>query len=171
MKLIRFYIRVVDRVSDLVGMTVSILIPVMALVVCYEVVLRYFFREPTVWAFDTAIFIFGYVGLLGGAYVLKRREHINVDVFHHKLSRRGQAVIDSLTAPRIFFFLILVVIYGWESAITGISRGIRRPTEWGPPLGHYLMLLPVSASLLILQGLANWLRDLHLALTGRDVEL
>ena len=170
MKAIRFYIRTIDRISDFVGTAVSVLIPIMVLVIAYEVVVRYFFRHPTVWAFDTAIFIFGYVGLLGGAYVLKRREHISVDIFHSKLSRRGQAVIDSITAPLVFFFLVLVVIYGWEAAITGISRGIRRSTEWAPPLGHYLLLLPVSAGLLILQGLANWIRDLHMALTGRDIE-
>lgn len=171
MKFVKLYIRAVDRMSDLVGASVSVLIPVMVLIITYEVVLRYFFRLPTLWVFDTAVFIFGYVGLLGGTYVLKRRNHINVDIFYTRFSLRGRAILDSITAVLMFFFLALIIIYGWEAAITGIQRGIRRSSEWGPPMGHFLMLIPVSAGLLFLQGLANWFRDLHLAVTGRELEI
>lgn len=170
MKILRLFVRVVDRLSDLAGVAASVLVPVMVLIIAYEVAARYIFRQPTVWVFDTAIFIFGYVGMLGGAYVLKRRNHINVDVFHGRLSARGRAVVDAVTAPLVFFFLFLMIVYGWDSAIAGIGRGIRRPTEWAPPLGHFMLLIPAGAGLLLLQGLANWVRDLHRALTGRELD-
>ena len=170
MKALKLYVRIIDRLSVLIGLAMSVLVPVMMLVITYEVVVRYFFKKPTVWAFDTAIFMFGYIGLLAGAYVLKHNKHINVDVIHSRLSPRGKAILDSITAPLILFFLVLVVIYGGDTAWEGIKSGIRRSTEWGPPLSHYLLVIPVSAFFLILQVIANWIRNLHLAITDKELD-
>lgn len=167
MKALKLYVRLVDRTSVLIGLAMSMLIPAMMLVTTYEVVVRYFLRKPTVWAFDTAIFMFGYIGLLAGAYALKHKSHINVDLIHSRLSPRGKAILDSITAPLIFFFLVLVVIYGGDTAWEGFSSGIRRSTEWAPPMGHLLLMIPLGAFLLLLQGIANWIRNLHLAITDR----
>jgi TRAP-type mannitol/chloroaromatic compound transport system permease small subunit len=171
MKALKLYIRAVDRISHFFGMAMGVLVPVMMLVITYEVVVRYFLRKPTVWAFDTAIFCFGYIGLLAGAYALKNRAHINVDLFHSRLSERGKAILDSVTAPLIFFFLVLVIIYGGEYAADAFKHSIRRPTEWGPPLGHFILMIPVGAFLLLLQAIANWVRDLHLAITNRVLDV
>lgn len=170
MKALRLYVRLVDRLSTIVGLAVSVLVPAMMLVIAYEVCVRYFLRSPTVWVFDTAVFMFGYVGLLAGAYVLRRNLHINVDVVHARLTPRGKAVIDSLTMPIVIFFLVLVVIYGWQFAADGIGRGVRRPSEWGPPLGHYMLMIPIGAGLLLLQAVANWIRNLYRAITDTDFD-
>lgn len=171
MKALRFYVRFVDRMSEWFGIAMSVLVPFMMLVITYEVVVRYFLRSPTVWAFDTAIFCFGYIGLLAGAHALKNGKHINVDLFHSRLSPRGKAILDSITAPLVFFFLVLVIIYGGEYAWDGLKIGIRRPTEWGPPMGHFLLMIPVGALLLLLQAVANWARNLHLAITNTVLEV
>ena len=170
MKALKLYIRVVDRISHFFGMAMSVLVPVMMLVITYEVVVRYFLRKPTVWAFDIAIFCFGYIGLLGGVYAMRHRSHINVDLIQSRLSPRGKAILDAATAPLVFFFLVLVIIYGGEYAWDGFKIGIRRPTEWGPPLRHFLAMIPFGAFLLLLQALANWIRDLHLAITSKVLE-
>ncbi len=170
MKALKLYVRLVDRMSVVIGLAMSVLVPAMMLVITYEVVVRYFLRKPTVWAFDTAIFMFGYIGLLAGAYVLKHNTHINVDLIHSQLSPRGKAILDSITAPLVFFFLVLVIIYGWAYAWDGLSHGMRRPSEWGPPMGHFMLMIPVGALLLLLQAIANWIRNLHLALTDKVFE-
>jgi len=169
MNWVRMFVRSVDRLSDLLGWAASALVPIMVLVVAYEVCARYFFISPTIWAFDTSVFLFGYIGLLGGTFVMRRRDHINVDVFYAPRSPRTRAWMDIVSGLIIGFFLILVIIYGWQAAITGIERGVTRSSEWAPPLGHYLMLIPVSAALMLLQATANWIRDLYLAVTGQDL--
>ena len=132
----------------------------MVFVLTYEVIARYIFQSPTIWAFDMAIFMFGYCGLLSGAYVLKHREHINVDLVYERFSDRGRAIADVLTGLLLFFFIILVIVYGWEEAYKAIVNGDRRPTEWGPPVGHFKLMIPLGALLIFLQGLANWMRSL-----------
>lgn len=169
MAALRAYLRAVDRLSELVGMAMSVLAPLMVLVLVWEVVSRYVFGAPTIWAYDTAIFLFGYIGLLAGANVMRQRQHINVDLVYNLFPPRGRAVLDVIGGLLVFFFLGLVVVYGWGAAIDAIRHGARRSTEWAPPVGHFMLMIPVGAFLLLLQASANWLRSLHVALTGRAV--
>ena len=170
MRLFNAVLRAVDRLSEGIGLLVSVLMPAMVVVLAIEVVARYVFNRPTLWAYDTAIFMFGYTGLLGGAYALKRKEHINVDLFYARLSPRGKAVLDVITGLLFFFFMALVVIYGWGTAIEAIEGGEATATLWGPPIGHFKLMIPIGAALLILQGLANWIRSLYLAATNKELD-
>ncbi len=168
MEILKRILKAIDRLSDLAGMAVSVLLPAMVIVLTIEVAARYIFQRPTIWAFDTAIFMFGYCGLFAGAYVLRRRQHINVDLVYNRFSPRGRSVLNVVTGLLFFFFILLVIIYGLEDGLAAWTAGDRRPSEWGPPVGHYKLAIPAGAALLLLQGLANWVRDLHLALTGKE---
>ena len=170
MRLFKAVLRAVDRLSEAIGLLVSVLMPAMVVVLAIEVVARYVFNSPTLWAYDTAIFMFGYTGLLGGAYALKRKEHINVDLFYARLSPRGKAVLDVITGLLFFFFMALVFIYGWTTAIEAIEGGEATATLWGPPIGHFKLMIPIGAALLFLQGLANWIRSFYLAVTNMELD-
>lgn len=170
MTLLKLLLRAIDRLSVIVGYSVAVLVPLMILSLVYEVISRYFFHAPTLWAQDVSIFLFGYIGLLGGAFVMKEHAHINVDLVYSRLSHRGRAVCDSLTALVAMFFLILVVTYAWHEGIKAIQLGLRRPTDWGPPMGHFILAISIGGFLLLLQTFAHWIRNLHVALTGRPLE-
>lgn len=164
------FIKIVDTMSEWTGRAVSILVPAMVMVIGYEVVARYFFSRPTIWVYDTAIFFFGYCGLLAGAYALRRNEHISVDVIYSRFSERGKAVLDAISGLLFLFFLCLVMIYGWKAAATAIQMGERTNTEWAPSIGHFKLVLPVAASMLLLQQLVNWIRSLYRAFTGKELK-
>jgi TRAP-type mannitol/chloroaromatic compound transport system permease small subunit len=165
-----FVLRAVDRLSEGIGLLISVLMPAMVVVLAIEVVARYVFNSPTLWAYDTAIFMFGYTGLLGGAYALKRKEHITVDLIYARLSLRGKAVLDVITGLLFFFFMVLVVVYGWMTAIEAIKGAEKTATLWAAPIGHFKLMIPIGAALLIVQGLANWIRSLYQAITNKDLD-
>jgi len=168
MRTLRLFVRIMDKLSEWIGLLTSVLLPAMVTVLTYEIVSRYVFAKPTVWAFDTAIFMFGYCGLLSGAYILREKEHINVDVFYNRLSPRKRAILDSITSFLLFFFIILVIIYGWKSAISSIVMGEHTRTEWAAPVGHFKLMLPIGGLLLFLQGIANWIRSIYRAVTDKE---
>jgi len=170
MKTVRLFIRVVDKVSEWIGLAVSVLMPAMVVVLTYEVVARYVFERPTIWVYNTAIFMFGYCGLLGGAYVLKYGEHINVDVLHGRLSPRGKAIMDTSTGLLFFFIIVLLIIYSWKEVVISAGLNEHSPTEWGPPMTHFKLMITVGAFLLLMQGIANWIRSLNRAIKNRDLE-
>ncbi len=171
MRVLRLFIRTVDWVSDRLGLMLSVLLPVMVLVLTYEVVARYVFKNPTVWAYDMAIFMFGYTGLLCGAHLLRRKEHINVDLVYERLSPRKRAILDSITGLLFFFFIVLVIIYSSKTAFFALKMGQKTATEWAPPVGHFKLMIPVGAFLLLLQGFANWIRSLYRAITDKELKV
>ncbi|MBW1711537.1 MAG: TRAP transporter small permease subunit [Deltaproteobacteria bacterium] len=171
MKLLKMYIRLVDRLSQAVGLMVSVLMPAMVVVLAYEVIARYVFKNPTIWVYDLAIFMFGYIGLLAGAYVLKNRQHVNVDILYDRFSPRQKAISESLTGILFFFLIVLVIKYSFENALFAIENGEATATEWGPPVGHFKLMIPIGAFLLLLQGLANWIRAIYRALTDKELDV
>lgn len=170
MTLLKHLLHAIDRLSMLVGYSVAVFVPLMILSLVYEVISRYFFHAPTLWAQDVSIFLFGYIGLLGGAFVMKEHAHINVDLVYARLSLRGRAVCDALTGLVVMFFLTLTVVYAWHEGIKAIQLGLRRPTDWAPPMGHFILAISAGGFLLLLQTCAHWIRNLHFALTGRPLE-
>jgi TRAP-type C4-dicarboxylate transport system permease small subunit len=170
MTLLKLLLRSIDRLSVIVGYSVAVFVPLMILSLVYEVISRYLFHAPTLWAQDVSIFLFGYIGLLGGAFVMKENAHINVDLIYARLSLRGRALCDVLSGLVMMFFLIRVVIYAWHEGVKAVTLGLRRPTDWAPPMGHFILAISVGGFLLLLQTFAHWIRHWHLLLTGRPLE-
>lgn len=169
MRALKSFIYIVDLTSEWSGRVVSVLIPCMAAVLVFEVVARYAFNAPTAWAHETSIFMFGYCGALAGAYVLKYRAHVNVDVIYSRLSPRAKAIVDLITALIFFYFIGLVIYKGWETAMTALVMNYHSSSNWGPPMAHFRFVIPVAGFLLILQGMASWLRNLYFAIKNREL--
>ena len=94
-----------------------------------------------------------------------------MDLIYSRLSQRSRAVLDVITGLFMFFFLVLMIIYGWESAYSAIEMNEHTATEWGPPVGHFKLMAPLGGFLLLVQGLANWARSLYLVITKKELEL
>jgi TRAP-type mannitol/chloroaromatic compound transport system permease small subunit len=169
MNTIRVCIRFVDRLSTFLGLAVSVLCPAMVAVLAFEVFARYIFGAPTIWAYDTAIFMFGYIGLLAGAFVQKEKAHINVDLIYNQFGPRGKAVLDMIAGLLIFFFLVLIIVYTWEPMMSAFKHHETTSSEWAAPTGHHWLMIPVGAALLILQELANWIRNLYRVITNEEL--
>jgi TRAP-type C4-dicarboxylate transport system permease small subunit len=169
MKFIILFVNFVDRLNVLVANAVSTLLPVLVCMLVIETVARYIFNHPTIWAYDISIFLFGYLTLLGGAYVQKLNEHVNVDIIYHRLSTRSKAVLDVISGLLVLFFLILIIVYSWNPAIKAIKNYETTMSEWAPPIGHFKLMIPIACFLIFLQTIANWFRSLYRAVTNKEL--
>ena len=77
----------IDRFSALVGKTFAWSILVLTFVVTYEVFMRYAFRAPTTWAYDTSYMLYGTLFMMAGAYAVSRNGHVRGDFLYRNLSR------------------------------------------------------------------------------------
>lgn len=171
MSVLRGALHAIDQISRWSGWLVAAFVPVMVVALSYEVISRYFFNAPTLWAQDVAVFAFGYVGLVGGAYVMRERAHINVDLFYAQMGNRTKAAFDSVTGLVALFFLGLVVVYGWRETYRAFDLGLRRPTDWAPLLGPFILPITIGGALLFLQTLANWIRNVYLLIVGEPIDV
>ena len=170
MPALRAILRAIDRLSFWSGRVVSYLVPIMILALVYEVISRYYFAAPTLWAQDVAVFCFGYIGLIGGAYVMREHAHINVDLVYARMSQRTRAIFDVITGLTALFFLSLVIFYSALEAERAFRLGMNRPTDWAPPLGPFILPISLGGALLWLQCVANLTRNVFFLATGRKVD-
>jgi TRAP-type C4-dicarboxylate transport system permease small subunit len=99
----------IDFIVTFTGKAAAYLMPVLAGIVAYEVFSRYLLDNPTIWAYDTSLFLFGYITALGGAYAQQKRAHINVDILYQKVSPKAKSVFNIIGfALGIFFGLLSI---------------------------------------------------------------
>jgi len=162
-------LRFIDTISDWSGKIVSFIIVFMITFMGYEVVLRYIFNAPTLWVFETVQFLFGAFCILGGAYALRHRAHVNMEVVYVRFPLRMRAIVDLITSTLFFFFIVVLLWGGWEFAWRSVQTLETTFTPWNPPLYPLKLTIPIAASLILLQGLAKFVRDLIVAITRREM--
>ncbi len=158
----------IDRVNKWVGVGMSYIILAMIFMTLYEVIARFVFNAPTVWAHKITSQTFGFYLIMAGGYVLLLKAHIRVDVLWSRLSPRKRAIVDLLTFTIAFLFIGVLLyrigIFAWQSTQI-LERSYPPFSIYVWPLKSVMIL---GGSLLLLQLIAKYIRDLHLAITGAD---
>lgn len=149
-------LRLIDGLSTVAGWFAACLIVPMTLAVAYEVVARYVFNAPTRWASGVSTVLYGSQFMLAAAYTLLNGGHIRTDVFYERWSVRRRAFVDAV-AYVVFFFpgLAFLLYAGTEMAYHAWAIGERGA---GGPAYRLKAVIPVTAALLLLQGLAELIR-------------
>lgn len=153
-------IRVLEFPSILVAKLGAWLILPMTLSLVYEVVMRYIFNNPTIWAYDTTYMMAGSLFMLGSAYALRTGHHVRADFLLTTLQPRWQALIDVLLYVLIYFPAIWLfftasltfTLQSWQQSETYPS------SPWMPIIYPLKTVMPVTLFLLLLQGIAELLK-------------
>jgi TRAP-type mannitol/chloroaromatic compound transport system permease small subunit len=172
------FIAFADRVSAAFGKAFGWCLVALTLSVGYEVFVRYLLDDPTPWAYDVSVLMYGTLFMMAGAYALSRNGHVRADLFYRLWPPRAQAGVD-IVLYLIFFFpgVTALIVAGWDYA--GQSLAYREVSTMSPanvPIFHVKMIIPVAGALLFLQGLAQicravlCLRDGAWPPVARDIE-
>ena len=167
MNKLRRFLDGIDNLNDWAGVPAWVLIPVLMLVVTYEVVARYVFDSPTIWSIEVDRFLLIIITVLGGGWALLHRGHVNVDIVYGRFSPRVRAIIDVITFVIIFF--VMAVLLREFSLMAIESVKIREITEsmWAPPIYPIKVIAVVGISIFFVQCFAKFIRDCMTAITGR----
>ncbi len=163
--------RAVDRLSTVVGVVAAWLIVPLVIALCYEVVARYVFGAPTIWAYELAYLLTGSGWLLGMAYALAKSAHIRIDIVYLNLSPRKRALVDVIGYVLLLLpFLIWVATILDDRAIHAFRSGERTgQSAWNPPLWPFRTVFFISFAMLALQVVADTIRAVAVLL-GRPPE-
>lgn len=101
----------VERVVDLVGRAAAWLTLAVVLLMATNVLLRYGFSIGSVWAQELEWHLLAPLVLFGMTYALMKGDHVRVDVFYARMTPRGQAAVDLLSAVLAVVVALLVVRY------------------------------------------------------------
>lgn len=160
-------IRVLDNFAEICGKIFSwMTLPLVGGLV-YEVIARYLFHAPTVWAYDLTYMLYGSIFMLGAAYTLLRKSHIRTDLLYRTFPARTQGIIDTVCYLFLFFpGMLFFLNAGVEYAAHSWAIGEKAASPWGVSISPFKTVIPIAALLLIIQGVSEFLKSLHAARRG-----
>jgi len=161
-------IRTIDRITEVLGYVVALLIVPLVLANTIEVFMRYFWRQPTIWAADVTVMSYGTLFMLGSAYALLKGAHVRTDMLWEKFSDRKKGIIDSIAFIVFFFPTMGILFYLSFNEFLDAWEIDERSTlaTWQPIIWPLRGVIPLTALLLMLQGVSELLKSLWAARTG-----
>jgi TRAP-type mannitol/chloroaromatic compound transport system permease small subunit len=166
--MIQRFIYGIDHLSRAVGHAFAWCIIILTIGTCYEVFMRYLFRNPTSWAFDMSYILYGGLFLMSGAYTLSRNGHVRGDVLYRTWRPRTQASVELILYFFFYFPGVLALMYsGWGYGFEAMRiREVSVNSPAGVPVWQLKFLIPFGGTLLTLQGIAEVLRCVLCLRTG-----
>jgi TRAP-type mannitol/chloroaromatic compound transport system permease small subunit len=163
------FISVIDGISTWAGKCISLIMLPIVTIVCYEVTMRYIFHRPTIWASEAMVFGCGFLYVLGASWTLLDGRHVKIDFLWEKFSPRGRAILDCFNFLLFMFYMGMLLWVGSKYAWDSIQLRETFGTPWNPPVYPVKISFVIGVCMLILQGIADWIRDLYFAITGEHL--
>ena len=156
-------LRRADRASVFIGRVTMMLIVLLTGVMIYEVLLRYVFEAPTLWANELSLWLAGFVFLCAGLYAMQQRSHIRIYLLYDLCPRSVQRLFDCISTLLIIAFAFFLIYGGYGEALDKLHRWETFGTAFDPPIPATLkpMVLLIMA-LVALQALVNLISDWNL---------
>jgi TRAP-type mannitol/chloroaromatic compound transport system permease small subunit len=164
------FLKLVVGISTWSGKLTAFLLWPGVVVLVYEIVARYFFNAPTIWAHGMTQRMFAVYYILSGAYVSLTKSHVSMDLLYANFSPRKKAILNMISGVLFFAFCGVLLWQGIGYAKDSLRWLEPDNTPFRAPLYPIKMMVPLGAFLILLQGLAMFLQDLIFVVTGRKYE-
>lgn len=161
--------RLIDRVTEIIGKSVSWLILVAVLVSAGNAIIRKMFNMSSNAWLEAQWYLFGAAFMGAAAYTLSQNEHIRIDVVYGKFSRRTQHWIDLF--GHVFFLMPFVLLMTYY-LVPYVLMSVR--SQEGSSSAGGLIVWPAKAVLLfgfillLLQGISEIIKKV--AIMRGDME-
>ncbi|WP_244271116.1 TRAP transporter small permease [Thalassospira sp. GB04J01] len=137
-----------DRLMLLLAWVAALLFVAAGCMLTYEVIARYFFIRPTIWAAELSQLCLIWGSLMGMPWALAARRHISVDAITRLCPPLVQRGLEVIAMTAILAFSVMVTIKGWDIFFESFERG--RTTGTMLDLPSWVAELPVAIGFALL---------------------
>ena len=141
-----------NRLGELCGRTAAWAFVGVGAVLAYEVVMRYVFGAPTIWAEEVARMIQIWASYLAAGMLLAQRRMIRVSAVTNRLPPGAKRWAEGFSLLWIAGFCLVAMWYGAEGAIESMRIGRASATMLGLPQWATEIAIPVGFGLLLIQA-------------------
>lgn len=153
--------RLFHRVEAGAAWTAALLFVLAGLLITYEVVARYIFAAPTIWAAEISQLCLIWGGLLAMARVLSTGSHIRVTALTDRLPRRARLAAEAVAMTVIAAFSGVTLWYGFAIFHDSFARGRTSGSMLNLPSALSEAAVPLGFALLAVAALAGLIRALR----------
>ncbi|MDJ0946914.1 MAG: TRAP transporter small permease subunit [Kiloniellales bacterium] len=158
-KPIKLFVRYVDAVNRVFGLIAMYLVYAMIGILFFSTISKNFF-DPSLWTLEMAQFTMVTYYLLGGGYSMQTGDHVRMDLLYSRWSDRTKAIVDAITVLFLFVYMVLLLFGGISSTRYAIQYGEESYSAWAPPMAPIKIIMCVGITLMLLQVIATFFKDL-----------
>ncbi|MGC2165182.1 MAG: TRAP transporter small permease [Gallionella sp.] len=151
----RHFSQAVKGFNVLTGYLSGITIVVTSVIICYGVVMRYYFSSPLNWGLELSIFMLIIATFMSAGYTQMQRGHVSIEMLDHILSPRANKwrylVGDALS----LIFCAVFTWNSWEFFSEAFADGRVTTSTWAPKLWIPYAFMTVGMASLSLQLLVQ----------------
>ena len=153
MRLLRKAAVTFDRIIGILAFLAGVLLAYAMLSVDIEIITRFFTGRAQLWVVEVCEYILLLVTFLGATWVLKREEHVVMDVVVSRLEPRTQTILNIITS--IIGAIVCLTIFWYGAGVTweNYQKGIVFYKAVGFPKAPIMAVIPIGCLLLSIQFL------------------
>jgi TRAP-type mannitol/chloroaromatic compound transport system permease small subunit len=153
-------IRGLDRFSLFLGRVTMMVVAILVMVMFYEVIVRYVFERPTLWANELSLWMAGFVFILSGSYAMQQRSHIRIFLIYDYMPWGFQKLCDVISTLLIVLFAYALLYGAYGEASDKFFRWETFGTAFDPPIPATMKpMILLSVCLVALQAVSNLIVD------------
>ena len=156
---ISIYVKYVDLTCEKIGRFVMYWVFFMMFLLILSFVTRNIINYPLMWIIEMAQFTITAYYLLGGGYSMITDDHVRMDLFYGRLSKKGKAKMDIFTSIFLIFYLVLLFFGSITSLIYTIETKQKLFTAWAPYVWPIKSIMTFGILLMLLQSIAIFFKD------------
>lgn len=132
---------IIERITDVINWFLGVILTLMLMITFIQVVLRYVFNSPLIWAEEVTLVMLVWFGYLIIAILVKEDNHISLEVFYLKLNRNLRKILDVVKHVLLLGFSILMVYFSVEMVIN--AQGKYLPAS---QINRAMLYIPLAVS-------------------------
>jgi len=145
------------RVAAAMGI---IAFPALIFACVFEVVSRYLFHAPTLWAFDMTFMLHGSLFTLCAAFGLQKNVHVRIDVLSALLPKPVQHAANLFAY--VFLFIPAMCLIAHAAILRAINayqtNEVELASAWGPIIWPFFTALAIGVVAMVLQSCVEVIR-------------
>lgn len=148
----------IDRISGALGIVATWLFVATGAMITWEVVARYFFNAPTIWAAELSQALLIWGTFLGASLLLREGRHISITVVTGKFGHAGRMLCDTLSLVAVMLFSAWIAWQGLALSRHSFEMGRSSGSMMNLPNWLLEAAVPVGFSVLTMQAVVCLIR-------------
>jgi C4-dicarboxylate transporter DctQ subunit len=141
--------KVIGAIETGAARLAAVLFTLTGVLISYEVIARYFFNAPTIWAAEISQLCLIWGSLLSMAWVLSQRRHIRVTALTDLMPDRVRAGMEVVSTLIVAVFSAVTLWYGFQIFAHSFVKGRTSGTMLDMPMWIIEVSVPVGFALLL----------------------
>lgn len=158
---------VIDTINEKVGRVICFAFLIIMFIQVMEVILRYVFNRPTIWAWDVNGMIFSGTAMLAGAFVYLHDSHVRMDILYSRIKPKRRLILDIIGFPLLFLIFLVIMWQGGKMALWAWKHDQRATSYFAPVLWPVKSALPLAGFLMLLQSVSKFLHAIKSLRTSK----